>query len=431
MPNQTCSDLLTLNRTFPEKPQKLPDNQKYLYISRQTLKRLEQTCELPSVDMKNYVETVGNGTFQIPVKNVLNSTKEAYIYNGDSGDMWLKDKDQKLKLGKIIKQLWAELDSTQIETAVTKWKGLYTVDTSVVKVSDDIGGIYDLSSVGGSCMYGHGDWMAIYEELGCKVAYLLDDNERIRARAILWDNNVYQENDTDNVVTILDRVFFEKENDKITLERWAKEKGYISSFNGVDTRTCKSVGDGFDGVPYVDTMYSVIKSEVGGQYQLSNGCGNEYDTLQSTEGNSENNCGISDFNNEDYVWCEDYEEDRHIDDTYYNNTHECYYASEEDLVCMNGDYYHCEDDRLVHTEDEGWCWQDDCTLAYDNDCWYASTNLLVHCTDIDDYVTNEGAALIEDTGEWCYETDNLYEDNNGCCWSDEDAYIEANGEDDE
>jgi len=430
----TLTEMITLTETTRaeeviEQPSKPENLSKYLYISRNTLQRVKQICKLPEHDASAWTERVFTG-YKIPVRNALNTTEENYVKNADSGEFWINGRDQKLKLGKLIKQLWGRLDSTEIETAVTNWKAVYTVDTTTVKVSSDIGEVYDISSVGGSCMAGHGEWMAIYEELGCKVAYLLDADDRLRARAILWDNNVYQDNNKNKVVTILDRIFFQKENDKITLERWAQEKGYLTTFT-TDTRTCKGVGSGFDGVPYIDNMYTVIKSEVGNEYQLSNGYGDEYDTLQSTAGNSECNCGISDYDNEDYVWCEDIEEDRHIDDVYWNNTHESYYAYDDNLVYMDDGYYHCEDDRLEHTEDEGWCWREECTLAYDNDCWYSSTNHLIYCDDIEEYVTEGAAHLVEDLDEWHYETDGLYEDNTGHYWSDEEAYIEANGEDDE
>lgn len=434
MPNDTMTKVRMpepMDFPFPEinpKPE-FKDNQKFFYISSSTLRRIEQVCELSNVAKEERLTNKCN--YKIPVNNSLNTTEENYLKNDAKGVFWINNRNQQIKLGKVLKQLWGSLDSTQIEMAVTKWKARYIVDTSNVIVGNDIGRVYDISSVGSSCMAGHGEWMKLYEDLGTKIAYILDDDGSLRARALLWDKNVYQDNNTDNVVTILDRVFFENENDKITLETWAREKGYMTSF-ATDTRTCKSVDSGYDGVPYIDSMYTLIRSEVGdGEWQLSAGYGDEYDTLQSTNGNSEHNCGISLINNEDCVYCEDIDEEAHIDEVYYNNTHDCYYAHTDDLVNINYEWYHIDDERLVYTEDNGYVWREDAFLAYDSDEWYSDTDSLTYCEDIEDYVTEDGATYVKDYDYYVYHTDDLYCDNNCNYWSSEDAYIEENGEDDE
>ena len=408
---------------------------KFLYISIQTLQRIERVCTLSTSSMpqSNFItRSSDNKVYKIPVSNALNTTEESYIKNSDSGEFWINGKDLKIKLGKILGQLWNNLDSTQIEQCITKWKATYTVDLGKVQTSKDIGMVYDIGSVGGSCMAGYGERMVILEDLGCEIAYLIDDDDRLLARALLWNGNIYKDNDISNTVKIMDRVFFRTEHDKITLDQWAKENDFERGFDG-DYRTSKGVSGCYDdGVPYIDNMYTLIRSAVGGEYQLSNGYGNEVDILQSTQGNSEYNCGISALSNEDMVFCEDIDEDRHVDDTYYNNTHDCYYAYEDELVYMNGEYYHCEDIRLCMAVDtDEWCWVEDCTLAYDTDEYYETTDDLIFCYDNDEYVTTDGATYCEDDENYYYHNCSLYEAPDGTYWTTEDAYKEEQGTEDE
>ena len=329
---------------------------KYMYITRLTMDRLVALSDLIPTNYE-----LESGTVKIEVDNSLNSTVSNPIKNGASGEFWVTTSKSKIKLGKILKQLIPTLDSTEIESLVSDWKKKYTVDTSKVCISSDVGEIYDVSDVGGSCMAYKGSYMKIYEDLDCKIAYIEDDGQLL-ARCIYWDNNITDPNN--DICSAYDRIFYRDENSKLTLERYFSDLGvpYIESNHYVST---KQVSDDYpEGVPYIDNMYRVTNS-----YYLANWSHpNTYTELQSTTGENDY---ISSFYDEDSVYCEDIEEYRHIDDTFYNQTHDCYYSDDYYLVYVENDgYYHEDDEEIVQTEDAGYQHYDNCWQCEETGYWY-------------------------------------------------------------
>ena len=397
-----------------------PKGSKVLYVTTATMNRIRRVCSLP------YVTTYSlkGATTLITTKNSLNTDAEHIIHNDAVGTFWVSGSNTKVKLGKIITQLCPKMTPLAIEQAVTAWKTAYQADTSTVEVSEDISFVYDISSVGNSCMAHHGSWMALYEELGCKVVFIRDyETLELKARAILWYQNVYINDNPEQIITIMDRVFFKTESDKITLNKWCAEQGYHRGFRELpNVKTCETLTDGYEGVPYIDVMCQLIDSEIGGQYQLSNGYGVVVDTLQSTSGHSERACGISTLSG---IWCVDTESEHPEDDVYYCETDGEYYSTDNDLFYINDEYYHYEDENIVSAEDEGWCFLEDCVQAYDTEDYYMYLENLLYCDDIDEYITESGdSTYIEDLEERHYNFDG-YEADDGSCWSSEEAfYIE-------
>ena len=367
---------------------------KYIFISKHSYNNLY--AMMPNViDIKR--KAVRSGSIvSIQAINNLSSSSDNYLYNNKKGEFFTKGTNQKVKIGKIISQIDPSLDSTQIEKVVSTWKKRYTVDTSRVCISTDIGDVYDISSVGGSCMANKGEFMQVYSDVGCKIAYMLNNDGDLAARCIYWDNNI---EDSEGVVcSAYDRIFHKTENDKLTLERYFSDLG-IPSITSKYYTTIESTEREYDeGVPYIDNMYYVTN-----KYKLTNiGKDNIIDTLQNTDGTSE---VIGSYISEDSVYCEDTENYIHCDDAYYNNTRECYYECTDDLVHVEGHgYYEADDDDVAYCEDTlDYRMTDDAWNCESSENWYYDddTRVETYCGSIFhiDHIPDE-YYLVEDTGEW-------------------------------
>lgn len=389
-----------------------------LYISRMTRNRIKDICGVnPAVSI--IPADRGDLVYYESAKS-LGSSKGNYIKNGPSGEFWIHNKEQKIKLGKVLGQIVPDLDSTEIEAAVSKWKQTYKVDTSKVIISDRISEIYDISDVGGSCMADHGEYMEIYEDVGCHIAYILDDKGLLGARCLFWDKNI-QQIDTGETVSRYDRIFFKNEGYKLTLEKYFKDKD-IPIINDEGTYRTIRAGKGYypDGVPYIDSMYLITTD-----YRLTNNYdgGSILDELQTTNGASNDDSGISGQNNG--VYCEDSGNTVHEDDAIWVESEGCYYQYDDELIYVESQcgYYDINHDDIVNTEDEGYQHIDDCVYDdYDDVHYYYDDDLV--CTEdsglrthIDNTVELDGGGFeltgnctyIEDTGVFIL-TDNLDSD---------------------
>lgn len=359
------------------------------------------------------------------ISKTLGTTKERPIEHDETG-FHLKDSKQPIKITKILSVIYPELTSLELEEYSNKYKELYTIDTSKVLVSSDICSVYNISEVGGSCMALKGEFMNLYEELGCKIAYLLNEDGDLRARALLWDNNIIDEEGIP--YRIMDRVFYSKEVDKLTLYTWYKENGYTRFSKNKDKTftTTEAIGPQ-DYVPYVDNMRYVLN--VGNNsYQLTNDASSDFvDCLEETKGSSSENSGISRLTKG--VWCADIEDYKDEDDVFFCETDREYYAYSDDLVYIEGYGWYREDDvDICFVEDtEEYGFKGNYYETIDG-LFYSSTDELIWCFDIDNYVhEDDNYVYVEDFEEYYYHTDELYRDPEGYWWSDEDAYLEARG----
>ena len=331
---------------------------------------------------------------------------------------------QELRLGRVIKafagHIFTDLD---IEGIVSRFKTKYEVDTSVVKISDDINEVYNISRCGGSCMANVGDWFDIYQDMGSRIAYILGADNKLRARALIHD----VVGDDGNEYTVLDRIFYSDEKSKLTMQQWRKEQEgmtRMSYHEGVDFRGKNPISSHqYEHVPYVDNLPYVVEVDGDRYLASSDSMGYKIDFLQETSGASELG-EICEHGGEDMVWCTDVDENCHVDDTYYCETDQEYYRYDDDLVYLSdGNYYRTDDDDIAYDEETGeYTWRDDLKYVADENI-YTSSDEYIMCDHDGDYyhidkmvVTDDGytvqldeATYIEDMGEYVYHTDNYYE----------------------
>ena len=293
------------------------------------------------------------------------------------------DKGQPIKLGKLLRVLNPSILDHDIESIVSNHKKKYTIDTSKVKVSNNINNIYNVSSCGGSCMAHKGQYMDIYKDVGCSIAYLIED-KILKARAILWhdlevtpdgENGGYND-ESMYIINMMDRVFFNNEKDKLTLEHWAKENGYVYYKDVVGRiETSRIIKETYDYAPYVDTLPFVTS-----YYKLSNVDDDYIDMLKEADGTSSSNNICSRSNQ---IYCED----------------------TGNYVDEDSDYYYLIDD--------GVCWESNDDLVYVSDRgWYRADNSnIVYCEDIQEYVTTRHDTVyeVEELDCYYYNDDDLVE----------------------
>ena len=414
---------------------KLPN--KDIYISELTFSRILDICGIYTTEL---LPIYSDNVVKIKSRKSLNSTKEHYIKNAISGKFWLHNRNQELKLGKILQSILVDPDSTLIEKYVSKWKSAYDIDTSKVNVSSDIGKVYDISNVGGSCMANKGSFMEIYEDLDCKIAYIEEDGY-LKARALLWDNNLEHYGETDNTTyKFIDRIFFEKETYKLALQKWAKENGYESLPDTMVNLVTKKSVSSYEFVPYIDNMCYVIEDSNG--YRLTNCSDNYIDTLQRTDGSSADNCGISECIGG--VWCVDIDDYVDEDEATYCESDEEYYYNTDGLCYIDGyGWYRQDDEGICFAEDiDEYRFKDDCYYADNSNCWYYYTDELYYVEDLEEYhdddtdlyVTTDSwryyyhrknVYYVEDIKKYYSSNDDLYYDEKSdTYWSTEEAFKE-------
>lgn len=166
-------------------------------------------------------------------------------------DVWHKGRTS-MKIGRFLRKFLNEysiisydIDDVMIEKFVNTFKSYFSRDTSKLKIVEgtDIlkyyqedsyhtnGGRY--GSLWNSCMrqYERNKFMKLYADNIDKVKMLVffDDNEKIRARALLWDG-VRDHNDKDVRYKFMDRIYSYYDHDVDFFKDWAKENGYITKW---------------------------------------------------------------------------------------------------------------------------------------------------------------------------------------------------------
>ena len=343
-----------------------------------------------------------------------------------------------MKLGRIIRQVKESLSDLEIETIVSGFKTKYEIDTSKVKTSTNIASIYNQDCVGGSCMANQpNNWFDIYVDMGSSMAYLEDGNGGLSARALV--HHVVGR-DSGKEYTIMDRVFYDTEVAKLTLQKWRREQDGYERFKNIEEKLigANPIDDEYENVPYVDNLCYVTR--MNGENYLSTDNNDYFDTLQETTGGS--NRGEIAGHGEDMVYCQDIEEYVHIDDAYYCDGDESYYGSSDYLVYISSHgYYHEDDENIARDESTGeYDFRDNLKYIEDEDTYTSSDDYYV-CDEDGEYyhidklvMTDDGytvqieyATYIEDDGIYVYHTDDYFEHDDGKWYS----YEEEQDEDDE
>ena len=328
------------------------------------------------------------------------------------GDKFVSNKNS-LKIGRIIKAIVGDkMKDEEIEDIVSAFKKQYIVDISKVEVSSDIGHIYNMSSVGGSCMaLQDRSWFDIYKDMKSKVAYIEKDGV-LKARGLI--HHIVTENGNEHIV--LDRIFYADEKSKLTLQQWRKEisRDKSSEFYGITRfqfidEYCRGkypICEEYDAVPYVDTLCEAI--EVDGEYYLASESSPVdwyyVDRLQNTDGSSD--AGEISTSSGDKVWCQDTDRYVNPDDATWVEGENAYYEYDDDLVYIDG-YGYCDkgsDDIAYDEYAKEWDFKDD----------------LKYCESEDIYTSDDSYVEIEAGDEYEGSFEPIYE----CVWCDElDCYI--------
>jgi hypothetical protein len=166
-------------------------------------------------------------------------------------DVWHKGRTP-MKIGRFLRKFLNEysiknyeIDDVQIEKFVNTFKSYFSRDTSKLKIVEgkDILKYYQedsyhtngykYGSLWNSCMRQteRNKFMKLYADNIDKVKMLVffDDEERIRARALLWDG-VRDHNDKDVRYKFMDRIYSFYDHDVDFFKDWAKDNGYITKW---------------------------------------------------------------------------------------------------------------------------------------------------------------------------------------------------------
>ena len=425
-----------LTYTFNElleykKPPRPEGMNKDIYLS---AKFGEGLCDLDDKMRKIIPLERGAIAYCIPSNNAFGSSDQKHI-TMENGVV--KCDKQTLRLGRVIKAMSGDLfDDTELETIVSRFKTKYEIDTSSVKTSDDVRMVYGMSIVGGSCMATMpSETFDIYHDMQSSMVYLENEDGELDARALI--HQVVDSETGLKEYTVMDRIFYNNEKSKLTLQQWRREQEGMTRIKYLDFEVMGKyqVDDNYEKVPYIDTLCTAI--HVGNEIRLSNGCEyhSQYDYLQETHGGSQDG-NISNGHNENDVFCYDTEEYVNQDDTYYCETDDNHYQYDHDLVHIDGrGYFRDNDDDIAY--DEHTCeyrWADD--LKYcesegiytSNDDYvtveagrregsYEDINELTYCDDVDGYVMSDEVFYIKDEDIWVYDEGNYYQHDNGDWYS--------------
>ncbi len=156
-----------------------------------------------------------------------------------------------IKFGRFLKKFlsqsaFSELSITdsEIEKFVNFYKSYFNSSIDDIKVvdGDDILKYYlqdnyfapngnTYGSLWNSCMRQRerNKFMRIYaKNSDIKMAVMLSDDGKVRARALLWEN--VHEHNSDNKYKFMDRIYTVYDHDVDTFKEWSKKNGYISKW---------------------------------------------------------------------------------------------------------------------------------------------------------------------------------------------------------
>lgn len=157
---------------------------------------------------------------------------------------------QTIKIGRFVKKFLSEnafdefnIKDSDIEKFVNFYKSYFNYDPTKLKIveGDEIKKYYleenyfepsglKYGSLWNSCMRQkeRNKFMNLYALNDVKMLVLFSDDEKVRARALLW--NSVKEFKTDNVYKFMDRIYSVYDHDIDVFKKWAKENGYLSKW---------------------------------------------------------------------------------------------------------------------------------------------------------------------------------------------------------
>ncbi len=301
---------------------------------------------------------------------------------------WSKIKNE-MRIGRLVKDILVnnnhtEFSDSQIEDFVTKYKAAFELKDKIderIKVveGDDIRKWYlvdnystlQSGTLKSSCMRYERcqEYFDIYVENSkvCKMVILLNNDNKLEARALLWKLDYSSKNNE----YYLDRIYYTSEESKLLIKDWVyKNYENICSydFGGGSVGKIKvqlNVSD-FDEYPYVDSLYHLNKYK----NTLANYSENSEDIgLQDTNGGYEESgvyCELEDatYPEEDVIWIENRSCFVHRDNASYSEYTQEYYWR-DDVVW--GDYdqdYIPTDDSCYSKTQKSYLFNDKSHLVY-------------------------------------------------------------------
>ena len=228
-----------------------------------------------------------------------------YVKRMDPGNRIWKIFRNDIKIGRLIRKILPdEFKDSEIEKFVNLWKSISDDDSkfeiykgaklrSGYESNNYVNLDKNSNSLMNSCMNDCLDFLDLYVD-NAKLLVLLDDDDYITGRAILWE--------TDQGINVIDRIYYAVESDYYKFIKWAKDNKYAykmtnnshcCSFfiNGTEqksklTVTLKKPIENYGEYPYMDTfMYAKGKKlstytfegsyyslrDTGGEYEMENG----------------------------------------------------------------------------------------------------------------------------------------------------------------
>jgi hypothetical protein len=196
----------------------------------------------------NFIKRVDDS---IDTLSYLPIKKYSVIQNDNNKDPFVDGVGrQTIKIGRFVKKFLSEnafnefnIKDSDIEKFVNFYKSYFNYDPTKLKIvrGDEIKKYYleenyfatsglKYGSLWNSCMRQkeRNKFMNLYALNDVKMLILFSDDEKVRARALLWDN--VKEFKTDNTYKFMDRIYSVYDHDIDVFKKWAKENGYLSKW---------------------------------------------------------------------------------------------------------------------------------------------------------------------------------------------------------
>lgn len=289
-----------------------------------------------------------------------------------------------------------------------------------------------------SCMQGKGAYFEALNKYGNLYNFSYGEAQ---GRCIVWNKEAirgssgfYRDFPLDETEGYYDRLYAGDNHKLVTLMKaYLQAKKLVSVYDNKDDYDIDLVLDAELGeveMPYMDTFRyytprDTLISTLYGDILLDNTDGialtSRLVCTRCGDIHSEENGRF--LNNGDFI-CENCLDDAYvftfdtdnyvvIEDAYYCETNSRYYESQDELVDINGYYYHRDDEDIFYCEDCGEFFIYEETTAY--------------CTDVG-YIVCENCisnyALCEDDNEYHPKEDVHYCEDDSTYWSDKEAYSE-------
>jgi len=351
------------------------------------------------------------------------------------------------KPGRVLKKIFPEATDLDLDNFARAWHVNVQRDSNDFKIvsGKDIKHWYDEdnytvccgSSLNNSCMKRNPEYMELYaiNPDKIKMLCLFDDDGYLKGRALVWtevnaelfevtDNNKYQsaynikEKGVEKEVVLMDRVYVS--NDKDTelfidyakkegwmykdrqsydddVRLWYKGKKYIAKLTVIGLDTDVSCWPYVDTLSYICPEYGVMSNI--DQYQKY---GYDFYYADSTEGCLEGY--------QEGVYSEHYNRVIHRDEAYWVEDREDYFY-EDDVIGINGVFYHQED--VVYSEYKGRDYpEDECVYSdYMED--YIPNSAATYSRYLSDYIPTGEAVYSEYHESDIYEPDAVYHEETG------------------